>query len=328
MAITESYLKALANLGLAADTAGAARCRERFKLEHRVYDLVETEARALHAAVHAQDGLRLKLQDLQTRRDDLEAREAHDYPPMPAFTGQGEILKINLPENRISAKAHKTKELAHLDALILAVREEINGKDERRRHVSARVGSLRFRLQRCELMLNGKTALAFAPAPPDIKKNSGIREVEAERTTIQNLRADLREVEALPLAAAVRRAKAEASLSKFSARPRIDELGVWHFPKSSDMLSWMLKELKLDQKIYSADIEDDKKTGAVTDAERQRRIKQIDAEILLANRREETLVRMMLEACEDQIIPRRDSDVKAILGLADDVVVPRDALGT
>ena len=327
MPVNETYLRALANLRSCDDSAGAERAASRFKLESRICDLLRTQTAGLWTALNEENGLRVRLQRLQAQHQEVEDREAHEDRSNPIYTGSGEILALHRPANAVTAKQHKVRELARLDACIQAIRDEMTDHGSRHQSLSARVGTLTLRLRAFELVLNGKTVLSFAP-PLDIKKG-GIREVEAERKRIQDLKADRREIEALPIPASVRRAKAEAGLGLWTdARPRVDELGQWHFPKSVKSVAWMLRELKLVERVYALDIEPDVKTGAISDAERARRIKEIDAAILLATRREEAIVGLLLEANEDQIVPRRDSDVRAILGLADDVQIPRDAMAS
>jgi len=221
---------------------------------------------------------------------------------------EGALQPLRIPENTVYVLDRKKRELDALDIEIAEIEEEIARAQRRREHVSVRRVAFGRRLQRCARTVGNlhSSGIAFefhAAAAVELKRGETFDDaIKRERDVVVRLHADRGEVVAAPIPSAQAKALAAPRSSVCHrretvrwtpCRARRAYLLAEIYPRprnrSSDgfgLVAWLFKDQLIAALNREID-EDADDAHALSDAARAKRLAEIDAAILAAERREE-----------------------------------------
>lgn len=330
----EQFATALRRLADPGATAAIAR----LTIEQEKLD----DLSANHSAIRDQTFELTKLLKAEKRkREQIEASEIKierlDYRHAPS----GGITPPQRPDNSSDPRAFKEEQLAECDRRIAEISAEHARQIEKLGALSPTIHNFRTRLSRCQEALaecRRRGAPRFAaPLSLSVAPGKIVGRIEQEREAIARLQADRREVVHAPRPSAAAKELAKKAVDELAGRGRPYIAGLLE-PDRAPTILWpattggvgagigvqtdhlaltaFLEKERLLAALYTAIDEEADDPAALGDADRAKRLTEIDAAILKAERIEEFLVGEALKA-DIAIMPREDSDVRAILGLAD-----------
>jgi hypothetical protein len=267
--------------------------------------------------------------DLRDAIGHAKARLSELHNPLNSFRGHSDAAIAD--QQKIIGEFQA--ELAHVDA-------RRTGPNEKYRTISQLIEAARELVRKTDR----NTAIAsYSGAEPSLKKNEALSDaIEARRRRLRELLADLNRVRVAPFHSSAVKADARGRIEALVARGRPDlfnavETGgeiVWPttlmlLPDGSlatvfDALGfdcWLRKDaiIAAIEREIDATADD---ANALSDVDRAKALAQIERDKLAITREEVAFVNMA-NAQGGNVLFRGDTDIRALLGLSDDLPAPR-----